>query len=172
MESDKRRRTVRAVIGLVVPIAIAGSLMVLAPPGIYLWLKAIHVAAAVTWISGMLGLAYLLSWHAGVQDEAAGKLLSHVESQLLVNVVNPAMVLAWGIGLWLAWDAGWFSGGWFQVKLTLVIALSALHGWLIGAMRRMARGQSQRSGTMFRDLTVAGAIVALGVIFLAVVKPM
>lgn len=120
----------------------------------------------------MLGLGYLLSWHSGVTDPASARLLSQVESQLLQGVVNPAMVLAWGLGLWLAWDAGWFSGGWFQLKLALVVALSALHGWIVGAVRAVARGKSQRSRTMYRDITVAAAVVALGVIILAVVKPM
>lgn len=172
MDSEKRQRIIRAVVGLAVPVAITVSLAVLAPPGAYLWVKAIHVAAAVTWICGMLGLGYLLSWHSGVTDPASARLLSQVESQLLQGVVNPAMVLAWGLGLWLAWDAGWFSGGWFQLKLALVVALSALHGWIVGAVRAVARGKSQRSRTMYRDITVAAAVVALGVIILAVVKPM
>jgi putative membrane protein len=172
MDSEKRHRIIRAVIGLVVPAAIAVGLVVVAPTGAYLWLKAIHVAAAVTWISGMLGLIYLLSWHAGVTDGITTKLLSQLEFRVLQGIVNPAMVLAWGIGLWLAWDAGWYGSGWFHVKLGLVLALSALHGWVIGAMRAMARGRSERSGMMYRDIAVAGAAVAIAVIVLAVVKPM
>jgi len=172
MDSDSRERTIRAVIGLLAPMVITIGLFVVARPWMYLWLKAIHVASAVTWIGGMLGLTYLLRWHAGVSDRAAAKLLSRVEEQLLQRVVNPAMVLAWGIGLWLAWDAGWFLGGWLHAKLVLVLGLSALHGWIVSAMRAMARGESQRSEKTFRNVTVIGAVVALGVIILAIVKPM
>jgi putative membrane protein len=172
MDSDSRERTIRAVIGLVAPAVITIGLVVVARPWMYLWLKAIHVASAVTWIGGMLGLTYLLSWHAGVTDPAAAKLLSRVEEQLLQSVVNPAMVLAWGIGLWLIWDAGWFLGGWLQAKLVLVLGLSALHGWIVGAMRAVACGKSQRSGKAFRNVTLVGAVVALGVMIVAIVKPM
>lgn len=172
MDSDKRQRAIRAAIGLLVPLAITAGLVVLAPPGIYLWLKALHVASAVTWIGGMLGLTYLLSWHAEVADPATAKFMSRVESQLLQTIVNPAMVLAWGIGLWLAWDAGWFISGWLQVKLVLVLALSGLHGWIVGTIRAVAGGQSRRSARTFRKISLAGALVALGVIILAVVKPM
>ncbi|MEZ5788483.1 MAG: CopD family protein [Xanthobacteraceae bacterium] len=172
MDSDRRQRTARAAIGLLVPLVIAAGLVFLAPPGVYLWLKALHVASAVTWVGGMLGLTYLLSWHAGVADAATVKLLSQVERQLLQNIVNPAMVLAWGIGLWLAWDAGWFASGWFHVKLVLVLALSGLHGWIVGTLRAVARGQSGRSATAYRRISLAGGLVALGVIILAVVKPM
>lgn len=172
MNNERQTRIIRTVVGLVVPVVITIGLVLLAPAGAYLWLKAVHVAAAVTWISGLLGLVYLLSWHAGVTDEVTAKMFSQVENGLLRKVVNPAMVVAWGIGLWLAWDAGWYAGIWFQVKLGFVLGLAALHGWVVGAMRKIQRGQSEQSGTMFKDIAVAGAVVALGVIVLAVVKPM
>lgn len=172
MNRGRRERVVRAAIGLLVPMVITAGLMVVAPPGTYLWFKAFHVAAAVTWVAGMLGLTYLLSWHARVTDPETGNLLSRMESQVLHGIVNPAMVLAWGIGLWLAWDAGWYASGWFQAKLILVVALSALHGWVVGAIRGFAREESRPKRMTYGDVTVVGALVALGVIVLAVVKPM
>lgn len=167
------QRVIRAAIGLLVPLAITAVLMVLAPAGIYLWLKALHLASAVTWMAGMLGLIYLLSWHVNLpRDVEAAEVLVQAENWLLRAIVNPAMVLAWGIGLWLGWDAGWFASAWLQVKLVLVLALSGLHGWVVAAIRKVATGALKQPPRTLHNITGIGAAITLGVVILAVVKPM
>ena len=81
---------------------LAAALVVMASPGMYLWLKALHVVAVIGWVGGMLGVLYLFVWdiRVGEGSPQAG-LLSVLETQILQRLVNPAMVIAWGVGLWL-----------------------------------------------------------------------
>ena len=51
-------------------------------------------------------------------------------------VTGPALVIAWVCGIWLALQAGWFASHWLQVKLVLVLGLSAVHGSLSAGLRR------------------------------------
>ncbi len=80
-----------------------------------------------------------------------------MEKRLLTIIINPAMVLTWVLGLWLAWQGGLFSAGWLHAKLALVLALSGVHGYFSGAVRQFGRGPQYRerpgdggSGTRFR----------------------
>lgn len=54
-------------------------------------------------------------------------------------MAGPSLVLLWMPGLWVAHRAGWFDAGWLHVKLALVLAVSGLHGWVSGALRRLAK---------------------------------
>lgn len=171
--ASRRQRLGRAAVGLAIPLLIAGTLAGLAPGAAYPWLKAFHLIAAMAWIGGMVGICYLLAWHAGAGlDSPSGEVLAGIEDRLLQRVVNPAMVLAWGIGLWLGWENGWFASPWLQAKLVLVLGLSGLHGWIVGAVRAFADGGSVRAARLYRLVGLAGGLAAAVTIVLAVVKPM
>jgi putative membrane protein len=170
---ERRRIALRAAIGFAAPLLFAGVLGILAPLSIYLWLKAFHLVAAIGWIGGMLGVLYLFVWHA--RAEAASPqaaMLRGLERRVVQLVVNPAMVITWGIGLWLAWQGNWFSSGWLQAKLGLVVALSGLHGWVVRTVRRFSAGGQGRRVRLYVVVHVASVLLAVAVIVLAVVKPM
>ncbi len=61
-----------------------------------------------------------------------------MERRLLKAIINPAMIVTWLAGLYLAWFGHWFTFGWLHVKLALVLAMSAVHG-LLTAWRRRAQ---------------------------------
>jgi putative membrane protein len=98
--------------------------------------------------------------------------LSVLEGQILQRVVNPAMVITWGVGLWLAWDGAWFSSLWLQAKIVVVVVLSALHGWVVRVARALAAGAGGRGAQFYVVANLAGALLAIAAIILAVVKPM
>jgi len=170
---DKRRIALRAVIGLAAPLLVAGALWILAPVNIYLWLKAFHLVAVFAWMGGMIGVVYLFAWHARAETGSPqAAMLSALERRIVQLVVNPAMVITWGIGLWLAWQGNWFSSGWLQAKLGLVVALSGLHGWVVRTVRRFSAGGQGRRVRLYVVVHVASVLLAVAVIVLAVVKPM
>jgi putative membrane protein len=82
------------------------------------------------------------------------------------------MVIGWGVGLWLAWDGAWFSSGWLQAKIAVVVVLSALHGWVARAARTFAAGTDARGAQFYGMANLAGALLAIAAIILVVVKPM
>ena len=173
LSGDKRRIALRAAVGLAAPVVLAAALAFVATPDLYPWLKAVHVVAVIGWIGGMLAVLYLFVWHARAgEGSPQAELLSALEGQVLQRVVNPAMVIAWGVGLWLAWDGAWFSSGWLQAKIAVVVVLSGLHGWVVRAARTFGTGTGARGAQFYVVTNLAGALLAIAAIILVVVKPM
>ena len=138
----------------------------------YDWLKAVHVIAIIAWMAGMLYLPRLFVYHCGTP---AGSELSEtfklMERRLLKVIINPAMILSWILGVWLGVAGGWFSSGWLSLKLVLVLALSALHGFYVRWVRDFARDQNRHSGKFYRIINEVPTVLLIGIVILAVVKP-
>lgn len=134
----------------------------------YLWLKALHVAAVVTWIGGMLTVALALTQVRIVQGR--GIALDAVR-RWDRRVTSPAMGLAWVFGLLLAQQGGWFTAPWLSVKLLLVLLLSALHGYLSGSLRRVATDDSYAVASVVHRLPFAILAGVLAIAVLVIVKP-
>jgi protoporphyrinogen IX oxidase len=133
---------------------------------IYLLLKALHVAAAMAFVGGMLVAS--LAIVALACNAAGGASILAVVRRWDARVTTPAMVATWGLGLTIALRGDWFPSGWLLAKLVVVVLLSGLHGVLSGRMRRMASGVVTNGTTLTPILVIVGATwIAL----LAVVKP-
>lgn len=130
----------------------------------YFWIKALHVVAVVTWISGMMTAGVVVAAAA-----AGGASLPSGFVEALRRwdrrVTSPAMLAVWALGLYLASSGGWFAHGWLQAKMAIVLLLSAIHGMISGRLRRLAGGTQPRAGIVARAplvvLLATGAIVIL-----------
>jgi protoporphyrinogen IX oxidase len=139
---------------------------------LYLWLKAAHVIAIIAWMAGMLYLPRLFVYHTEVAPGSAqSETFKVMERRLLKAIINPAMIAAWALGLWLAWDAGLFRQGWLHAKLVLVIALSGLHGHFSAAVRAFAQDRNTRSARYWRVMNEVPTVLMVGIVILVVVKP-
>jgi protoporphyrinogen IX oxidase len=140
----------------------------------YLWLKALHITAVVTWVGGMLAAAVAVAAISGARDqhEIAGRtaFLAHVR-RWDRRVTTPAMLLVWLLGLALALTGNWFPQAWLVAKLALVLLLSALHGLLSGNLRRHSLSQHPGSPASLRHAAAAAVVAVLIIIVLVVVKP-
>src|SRR5438034_1762404 len=95
----------------------------------YEWIKALHLIAVISWMAGMLYLPRLFVYHCEAEPGSRqSETFKIMERRLLKAIINPAMIVTWGLGLWLAWQGGWYKAGWLHGKLALVIILSAIHG--------------------------------------------
>ncbi|MDT3685243.1 MAG: protoporphyrinogen oxidase HemJ [Pseudorhodoplanes sp.] len=163
---------VRAIAGLVIVAAIFAALVYWNPDWLYLWMKAAHVIAIIAWMAGMLYLPRLFVYHCeaepGSKQSETFKLM---EGRLMNVIINPAMTLAWALGLWLAWTGGFFTSGWFHAKLLLVIALSALHGLLSRCVRDFAADRNRRTQKFYRIINEIPAALMVGIVILVIVKP-
>jgi putative membrane protein len=163
---------VRAIIGLVIVAAIFAALVYWNPDWLYLWMKAAHVIAIIAWMAGMLYLPRLFVYHCeaepGSKQSETFKLM---ERRLMNVIINPAMTLAWALGLWLAWTGGFFTSGWFHAKLLLVVALSALHGLLSRCVRDFAADRNRRTQKFYRIINEIPAVLMVGIVILVIVKP-
>jgi putative membrane protein len=139
---------------------------------LYMWLKAFHVIAIIAWMAGMLYLPRLFVYHC---ETARGSIQSEtfkiMERRLLKAIINPAMIAAWVLGLYLAIDGGWFRSGWLHGKLLLVIALSAVHGVLVKRTREFAEDRNTRPARYYRILNEVPTVLMIGIVILVIVKP-
>src|SRR6202521_6134290 len=107
MTAAVKMRIVRTIAGLAIRAALFAALLLWHPSGLYLWLKAVHVIAVITWMAGMLYLPRLFVYHceaeAGSKQSETFKVM---ERRLLTVIINPAMAATWVLGLWLAHHGG------------------------------------------------------------------
>ena len=138
----------------------------------YLWLKAVHVIAIVAWMAAMLYLPRLFVYHAEAGPRTPqSETFKVMERRLLRQICNPAMVVVWITGLWLATEGGWWKAPWLHGKLALVVLMSAVHGMLAGATRRFANDANTKPARFYRILNEVPTVLLIGIVILVVVKP-
>jgi putative membrane protein len=153
-------------------IAVLGVPMVWEMSAFYEWLKVLHVIAVIAWMAGMLYLPRLFVYHCeadvGSKQSETFKLM---ERRLLRGIINPAMIVTWVAGLWLALEGGHYRAGWLQTKFVLVVILSALHGLLARWTREFAEDRNTRSQKFYRIVNEVPAVLMVGIVILVIVKP-
>jgi protoporphyrinogen IX oxidase len=143
----------------------------------YEWIKAFHVIAVIAWMAGMLYLPRLFVYHCVAEKGSVqSETFKTMERRLLRAIINPAMIATWLPGLWLAWHGpdsryGWFASGWFEAKLVLVLALSALHGFFARWVKDFAADRNRHSAKFYRIINELPTVIMIGIVILAVVKP-
>ena len=139
---------------------------------LYLWLKALHVIAIIAWMAGMLYLPRLFVYHcAAVPGSTQSETFKVMERRLLHAIINPAMIVTWVLGLWLAWSGNFLSAPWLQGKLVLVLAMSGVHGMLARWTKDFAADRNQHSQKFFRIMNEVPTLLMIGIVILVVVKP-
>jgi len=174
MQSAKGRRAAigRAIAGLMITALLVALLFALVPYDYYLWMKAVHVIAVIAWMAGMLYLPRLFIYHCAAEPGSVqSETFKIMERRLYRAIINPAMVVAWVFGLWLAWKGFGFSGGWLHAKLAAVIGLSAVHGYLGGALRRFAQDRNTRPARHWRMVNEVPTVLMIVIVILVIVKP-
>jgi protoporphyrinogen IX oxidase len=139
---------------------------------LYDWVKAFHVVAIIAWMAGMLYLPRLFVYHAEAEKGSVqSETFKVMERRLLKAIINPAMIAAWAIGLYLVWSGGWWKAGWLHGKLALVIALSALHGLYARWVKDFAADRNTRPARFYRIWNEAPTVLMIGIVILVIVKP-
>ena len=138
----------------------------------YEWLKAFHVIAIIAWMAGMLYLPRLFVYHCAAEPGSKqSETFKVMERRLLEAIINPAMIVSWGLGLWLSWKGGWYASPWLQAKVVLALALSGLHGFFVRWVRDFAADQNRHSQKFYRIINEVPTILMIGIVILVVVKP-
>ena len=146
---------------------------------LYLWLKAFHLVAVVSWFAGLFYHGRLLVYHAEAlaSREPARDILATqyglMESRLLRIIMNPAMVLTLLTGaamLLTGTGASYLTQPWLLAKLLLVALLVALHLGLRRTMLDLAAGRVSWTSERLRVLNEAPTLLLVLITILAVFK--
>lgn len=138
----------------------------------YEWIKALHVIAVISWMAGMLYLPRLFVYHCDTETGSKqSETFKIMERRLLKAIINPAMIIAWLAGLYLAWRGHWLSAGWFHVKFLLVIALSGVHGFFARWVKDFAADRNTRSQKFYRVINEVPTVLMIGIVVFVIVKP-
>jgi len=141
------------------------------------WIKAFHIIAVIAWMAGMLYLPRLFVYHcAAEKGSVQSETFKVMERRLLRGIINPAMIAAIALGLWLAWlgpDSryGWFASGWLWAKIALVLALSAVHGLFARWVKGFAADSNPYSQRFYRFINEVPTVLMIAIVILVVLKP-
>jgi len=162
----------RMLIALLILVVLTTALFFVAGDGFYLWAKAVHVIAVISWMAGMLYLPRLFVYHVEAEKGSVqSETFKVMERRLLRGIINPAMTLSWVFGLWLAWRGFGFQGGWLHAKLVAVLVLSGMHGYLSAAVRAFAEDRNKQPARHWRIVNEIPTVLMIIIVILVIVKP-
>ena len=133
---------------------------------LYPWIKALHLVAAVTFVSGALAAALVLSTTGGAGPVARAVVVRFRGWGR--RVTTPAMVATWALGLGLGLAGHWFGSPWLIAKLAIVVVLSGVHGVLSARLRIVSTGGEPKP-LGWPPLLVLGSAAAI--VVLVIIKP-
>ena len=138
----------------------------------YLILKSLHIVAMVAWFAGLFYLPRLFVYHAESDSTAVIDQLRIMESRLYRAIMNPAIAAVYLLGFaLLVLNPYLIMQTWLQIKLALVVALTAYHVSLGRMLRAMLATPPSRSSKFFRIYNEVPTIALILIVFLAILKP-
>jgi putative membrane protein len=138
----------------------------------YEWIKALHVIAVIAWMSGMLYLPRLFVYHCEAEPGSRqSETFKTMERRLLKVIINPAMIVTWGLGIWLAWIGPYLTAGWLHAKIVLVVILLGVHGLFARWVKDFAADRNRRSARFYRMVNEAPTLLMIAIVILVIVKP-
>lgn len=134
--------------------------------------RGLHILAVIAWMAGLLYLPRLFAYHTkATQGSELDTTFQQMELRLYRIIMNPAMIVAWLLGITLIWFRSGGIGGndwsflhspWMIAKLSGVVFLTWWHHFLGTARKRFAAGTNERSDKFWRmtnELPFLAAIV-------------
>ena len=140
----------------------------------YLLFKSLHLIAVVSWMAGLLYLPRIFVYHVENKDKKeVTEIFEVMERRLFNYIMRPAMILTWAFGIILIHLNGIeiFSQLWMQIKIVIVILLSAYNGYLGRCLFALKNSTNTKSAKFFRIINEIPTIMLIIIVFLAIFKP-
>ena len=140
----------------------------------YLLFKSLHLIAIVSWMAGLLYLPRIFVYHVeNYQKKETTEIFETMERKLYFYIMRPAMIVSWLFGFILIYINGFevLSAIWLQIKLLLVIILSAYHEYLGKCMKSLKDGTNTKSSKFFRIINEIPTVLLILIVFIVIFKP-
>ena len=140
----------------------------------YLLFKSLHLIAVISWMAGLLYLPRIFVYHVENKEKKEVTDIFYVmEKRLFFYIMRPAMILTWIFGLILIYLNGIeiFSQLWIQIKIVLVVLLSAYNEYLAKCLVSLKNNTNTRSSKFFRIINEIPTVMLIFIVFLVIFKP-
>ena len=140
----------------------------------YLLFKSLHLIAVVSWMAGLLYLPRIFVYHVeNKEKKETTDVFEVMEKKLFYYIMRPAMIFTWIFGLTLIYLNGIeiFSQLWMQLKIVLVILLSAYNDYLGKCLLSLKNNSNVRSAKFFRIINEIPTVILIFIVFLVIFKP-
>jgi len=140
----------------------------------YLLFKSLHLIAVVSWMAGLLYLPRIFVYHVeNKEKKEVTNIFEIMEKKLFYYIMRPAMIFTWFFGLILIYLNGIeiFSQLWMQIKIVLVILLSAYNDYLGKCLVSLKNDSNTKSSKFFRIINEVPTIILIFAVFLVIFKP-
>ena len=140
----------------------------------YLLFKSLHLIAIVSWMAGLLYLPRIFVYHVeNYQKKETTEIFETMERKLYFYIMRPAMIAAWLFGPLLIYFNGFevLTSLWIQIKLFLVIILSAYNDYLGKCMKSLKDGTNSKSSKFFRIINEIPTVLLILIVFIVIFKP-
>ena len=96
-----------------------------------------------------------------------------MERKLFYYIMTPAMALSWIFGLVLIHEIGFeqLSNLWLQLKLILVIFLTAYHFYLGSLLNQFREDQNKKTSKFYRYINEIPTLLLVLIVFIVIFKP-
>ena len=140
----------------------------------YLLFKSLHLIAVVSWMAGLLYLPRIFVYHVeNKEKKEVTDIFEVMEKKLFYYIMRPAMIFTWIFGLILIYLNGIeiFSQLWMQIKIILIILLSAYNDYLGKCLVSLKNDSNTKSSKFFRIINEVPTIILIFAVFLVIFKP-
>ena len=139
----------------------------------YLLLKSLHLIAVISWMAGLLYLPRIFVYHSENNNEIISSVFKTMERKLYYYIMTPTMVLSWLFGLVLIHEIGFdqIANLWLQLKLILVILLTAYHFYLGLLLNQFKLDSNKKTAKFYRYINEIPTLLLILIVFIVIFKP-
>ena len=142
---------------------------------LYLVIKSLHLIAVISWMVGLLYLPRIFVYHVeNFEKKETSAIFETMEKRLYNFIMRPAMLFSWIFGIILIYIIGFeiLSNLWMQIKLALVIFLSAYHEYLGKCIIKLKERTNTKTAKFYRYINEIPTITLILIIFIVIIKPL
>tara|TARA_Y100000817_G_C16782846_1_gene511351 strand:- start:493 stop:927 length:435 start_codon:yes stop_codon:yes gene_type:complete len=142
---------------------------------LYLVIKSLHLIAVISWMAGLLYLPRIFVYHVeNFEKKETTAIFEIMEKRLYNFIMRPAMLFSWIFGIILIYIIGFdvLLNLWMQIKLALVIFLSAYHEYLGKCIIKLKERTNTKTAKFYRYINEIPTITLILIIFIVIIKPL
>ncbi|MDP2193996.1 MAG: protoporphyrinogen oxidase HemJ [Alphaproteobacteria bacterium] len=135
-------------------------------------IKIIHIIAVISWMAGLFYLPRLLVYHAENKNvQQALPIFKTMQRKLYFIIMQPAQIVTYLTGFYLALAGAFMTDGWMHVKLLMVFFMSIYHFYLNYIRKCFKNNNMAYTGRFLRILNEVPTVLLIVIITMVVLKP-